>query len=63
MARTILSLLYVGPDQIMPLTSVFGAIVGVILMFWGRLVSVTRKGWMLLSRRGRTPERQTSKPS
>ena len=37
------ALLYVGPDQIVPLTSVLGAIVGVGLMFWGRLVAFACK--------------------
>jgi hypothetical protein len=41
-ARTVLGLVtrspvilaYVGPDQIMPITSVLSALVGVALMFW-----------------------------
>ena len=34
---------YVGPDQIMPLTSVLGGIIGVLLMFWNRVVAVVRR--------------------
>jgi hypothetical protein len=37
--------LYVGPDQIMPLTSAIGAIVGLALMFWNRLVGLAYKCW------------------
>ncbi len=37
--------LYVGPDQILPLTSALGAIVGVLLMFWHRLLGWLRKAW------------------
>jgi hypothetical protein len=36
-------LLYIGPDQILPLTSVLGGIVGVLLIFWQRVVGVGRK--------------------
>jgi hypothetical protein len=44
-------MLYVGPDQIMPLTSVLGAIVGVALMFWNRIVGLVGRGWSALTRR------------
>ncbi len=37
--------LYVGPDQILPLTSALGAIVGVLLMFWQRVVGIARNAW------------------
>jgi len=47
--------LYIGPDQIMPLTSVLGAIVGVALMFWNRLVGLVHKCRSLLSRREEEP--------
>jgi hypothetical protein len=48
-------LLYVGPDQIMPLTSVLGAIVGVVLMFWNRLVALFGRGSAKLTRRESSP--------
>ncbi|MBI2833929.1 MAG: hypothetical protein HYX76_05815 [Acidobacteria bacterium] len=35
--------LYVGPDQLMPLTSFFGAVVGIVLLFWQRVVGATRR--------------------
>jgi hypothetical protein len=35
--------LYIGPDQILPLTSVLGGIVGVLLIVWQRLVRAGRK--------------------
>jgi hypothetical protein len=43
--------LYIGPDQIMPLTSILGAAVGVILMFWNRVVGVFRRVWKSPSRK------------
>jgi hypothetical protein len=43
-----LVLLYVGPDQMLPLTSALGAIVGVLLIFWQRTVALIRKTWRLL---------------
>jgi hypothetical protein len=36
-------MLYVGPDAVMPLLSVLGAIAGGILMFWRRLSSIVRR--------------------
>ena len=52
-------LLYIGPDQIMPLTSALGAVVGLALMFWNRLVALAVKCWAMCVRRlGR--ERQPS---
>jgi hypothetical protein len=36
-------ILYIGPDQILPLTSVLGGIVGVLLIVWQRLVSAGRR--------------------
>ncbi|HKO05347.1 MAG TPA: hypothetical protein VJW51_11390 [Candidatus Acidoferrales bacterium] len=45
-------LLYVGPDQILPLSGVLGTIVGLALMFWGRLLGLLRKVASLFSSRG-----------
>jgi len=36
-------MLYVGPDAVMPLLSVLGAIAGGVLMFWRRLSSIVRR--------------------
>ena len=41
--RSLALILYVGPDAIMPLLSVLGAIAGGILMFWRRLSTLTRR--------------------
>jgi undecaprenyl pyrophosphate phosphatase UppP len=43
--------LYITPDQVLPLTSVLGAILGVILMFWNRVVGLARKAWEIISRK------------
>jgi len=43
--------LYVGPDQILPLTSLLGAIFGLILIFWRYVVGLAGKVWQLLFRR------------
>lgn len=48
-----LMLLYVGPDQILPLTSALAAMVGVLLMFWQRLVHWVREAWHRLTLRVR----------
>lgn len=39
----VLNLLYVGPDQILPLTSILGAIGGALLIFWRHVVGFCRK--------------------
>src|SRR5262249_16797537 len=44
-------LLYVGPDQILPLTSALGAVIGVLLIVWHRVVAAVRKGWQWLRTR------------
>jgi hypothetical protein len=55
-----LVLLYVGPDQILPLTSALGAILGVLLMFWHRLKVLPRKAWRgLFARRAEPAEPAT----
>ena len=43
--------LYVGPDQIMPLASALGAVAGVALMFWSRVVGVAQKCSTFVARR------------
>jgi hypothetical protein len=55
LVRSITFLLYVGPDQIMPLTSVLGAIVGIALMFWNRLVGFAVRSRAFFSRRAGAP--------
>lgn len=35
--------LYIGPDQLLPLTSILGAIGGVLMIFWRQVVGVARK--------------------
>ena len=54
-------LLYVGPDQIMPLTSVLSAIVGVVLMFWNRIVGWVGRGWAAMTRRGQPSQAEGTK--
>jgi hypothetical protein len=43
--------LYIGPDQLLPLASALGAIIGVLLMFWHRLTSLVRKAWQFFSKK------------
>lgn len=46
-----LNLLYVGPDQILPLTSILGAIGGALLIFWRHIVGFFRKMASLFKRK------------
>lgn len=43
-------LMYVGPDTLLPLTSVLGAIGGVIMIFWRQVTGAFRKVLSLFKR-------------
>lgn len=43
MSLTHIMFLYVGPDQLMPLTSILGAIGGALLIFWRQVVGVFKR--------------------
>lgn len=36
-------ILYLGPDNLIPLASILTAIIGFILLFWHRMVGLVRK--------------------
>ncbi len=36
-------LLYVGPDQIIPLSGALGTVAGLVMVFWGKVVQVFHK--------------------
>ena len=44
-------LLYIGPEAFLPLTSALAAIAGAVLIFWNRLVGVSRRIWQKMTRR------------
>jgi hypothetical protein len=44
-------LLYIGPDLLLPFTSAIAAALGVVLMFWNRLIGWARNVWRALFRR------------
>jgi len=43
-------MLYIGPDQLLPLASIFGAIAGGIMIFWRQVVGVARRIGSLIKR-------------
>ena len=47
--------LYIGPDTLMPIASVFAAVAGFVLMFWRRLVGMVK---FLVQRVTGRPSRQ-----
>jgi len=49
--RWTLTLLYVGPDQILPLASFLSAFVGVLLIFWRYVVGFVKRAWHALVKR------------
>lgn len=48
---TIAVLLYVGPDQLMPLASALGAIGGILMLFWRQVTGAFRRLVGLIRRR------------
>ncbi len=46
-------LLYVGPDQFIPLSGFLGAVAGLALIFWGKLTQSFRKVISRFSRTGK----------
>ena len=42
---------YIGPDVFLPFTSALAAIVGIVLMFWNRLVGIFRTLWLKVTGR------------
>jgi hypothetical protein len=49
-------LAYIGPETILPVASVIGAIVGIVLMIWQRVVSFVSGAYARLS--GKLPPAQ-----
>jgi hypothetical protein len=48
--------LYVGPDQLLPLASVLGAIIGVLLIVWHRVTAFLRRALQFFSRKESGPK-------
>lgn len=48
-------LLYIGPEAFLPLTSAIAAIVGIVMMFWNRVVGLARKIWLMVTGRSDKP--------
>jgi hypothetical protein len=55
-------LLYAGPDQIIPLISIIGAIVGFLLIWWQRFVALVKKAWRLAGARIHSNKRLHTSP-
>jgi hypothetical protein len=50
-------LLYVGPDQLIPLSGIFGTVFGLALMFWGKVMQGFRKLSEILTSRSASDEK------
>jgi len=48
---SLLFVLYIGPDQVLPLQSALAAIVGLLLLFWRRLLGAVFRLWRLFQAR------------
>jgi hypothetical protein len=50
-------LAYAGPDQILPIASILGAVIGFLLIVWQRVVAFMKWTWIVLKRKmGRETE-------
>jgi hypothetical protein len=50
-----LFLLYAGPDQILPLVSILGTIIGFLLIWWRRFINLIRKAVGYFSKKPQPP--------
>jgi hypothetical protein len=48
-----ITLAYAGPDQILPLASILGAIIGFLLIVWQRVVAFAYRFWKFTVRKVR----------
>lgn len=51
-------LIYVGPDQIIPLSGALGTIAGLALIFWHKIVQVARSVFSFVSAKPAQHDRQ-----
>ena len=49
MQKLPLVLLYAGPDQLLPLASFLGALIGILLIGWQRVVMFARRSFQFLA--------------
>lgn len=52
-------ILYVGPDQLIPLSGFIGTAIGILLIFWGKLLNGFRRVASLFSKSSGAPEDKT----
>ncbi|MCI0413630.1 hypothetical protein L0222_12625 [bacterium] len=41
----LIPLLYAGPDQLMPIASIIGSLIGILLIWWRAILGAVRKTW------------------
>jgi hypothetical protein len=51
-------LFYSGPDQILPLLSILGAIIGFLLIWWQRFTRFVRRAWQAAFKKSSTSEKK-----
>jgi len=49
-------ILYVGPDQLIPLSGLIGTAIGIVLIFWGKVLQGFRRVASLFSKSSDAPE-------
>jgi hypothetical protein len=44
-------LLYAGPDQLMPIASVIGSVIGILLIWWRAILGAVRRSWKSITKK------------
>jgi hypothetical protein len=55
LGRLPVMLLYVGPDQLVPLSGFLGTVAGLVLIFWSKLAQGVRRLLGILARPSQNP--------
>lgn len=59
-SRSLFMMLYVGPDQALPVLSFLAASLGFLLMCWRRAITLIKKGFNRLSGKQEAPKEEAS---
>jgi hypothetical protein len=55
----LMGFIYSGPDQILPLLSIIGAVIGFLLLWWNRFTRLVRRAWQAAFKRSHNPQKKT----
>ena len=61
-ALSTIIVLYVGPDQLLPVVSALGAAVGILLIGWHYMVALGRRVWQSVTKRSTAAGSEVAAP-